>query len=33
MAFRIRWSRRVPAINTHYPWITAKAVMTDCKLP
>ena len=29
IAFRIRWSRRVPDINTHYPWIPAFAGMTD----
>ena len=29
IAFRIRWSRRVADINTHYPWIPAFAGMTD----
>ena len=33
IAFRNRWSRRVPDINTHYPWIPAFAGTTDCKLP
>ena len=32
IAFRIRWSRRVADINTHYPWIPAFAGMTDRKL-
>ena len=33
IAFRIRWSRRVPDINTRYPWIPAFAGTTDRKLP